>query len=145
VDTTGYGGKKMDKSAEVLTNDQKEPVVHLKITGQVDQFAAISPRMLNLRGLAGETLQGTVKIVPDAKYAFKILSAESKEGKLKVLLNEIKEGEKAGYALAVENLRTEAGSYNDTVVLKTDSNIQPEIDVRVFVYLRAQPPEKKAS
>lgn len=129
----------------MLTNDPKEPVVHLKITGQVDQFAAITPRMLNLRGMAGDTIRGTVKIVPGEKYAFKILSAASKEGKVKVLLNEVKDGEKAGYALLVENLRTEAGSYNDSVVLKTDSLIQPEIDVRVFVYLRAQPPERKAS
>ena len=111
--------------------------------GQVDRFAAINPRMLNLRGMAGETIQGTVRIVPEDKYPFKILSAETKEGKLKILLNEVKEGNKAAYALLVQNLRADAGSYNDTVVLKTDNNLQPEIDVRVFVYLRAQQPAEK--
>ena len=57
----------MDKSAEVLTNDPKEPVVQLMVKGPVDKFATINPRMLNLRGNAGEALEGTVIIVPDEK------------------------------------------------------------------------------
>jgi hypothetical protein len=143
VDTTGYGGKKMEKSAEVLTNDPKEPVVHLMVAGQVDRFATITPRMLNLRGMSGETLRGTVSIVPEEKYPFKILSAHPLEGKLRVQLNEVQEGGKTAYALVVENLKTDAGSYNDTVRLKTDNPIQPELDVRVFIYLRAQPSSEK--
>jgi len=120
-------------------------VVQLAIAGTVDRFAAINPRMLNLRGAAGEKLQGTVDIVPDDKYPFKVLSARAREGKLKVGLSEGNEGGKRAYTLLVESLKTEAGSFNDTVVLKTDSPLQPEIDVRVFVYLRAAPPaEKKA-
>ena len=102
--------------------------------------------MLNLRGTAGEKLQGTVNIVPEDKYPFKVLSVGAREGKLKrVGLSEGNEGGKRAYTLLVENLKTEAGSFNDTVVLKTDSPLQPELDVRVFVYLRAGPPaEKKA-
>jgi len=119
--------------------------VQLSIVGTVDRFAAINPRMLNLRGAAGEKLQGTVSIVPEDKYPFKVLSASAREGKLKAGLSESKEGGRTAYSLVVENLKTEAGSFNDTVVLKTDSPLQPEIDVRVFVYLRAAPPaEKKA-
>jgi hypothetical protein len=46
----------------------------------------------------------------------------------------------------VENLKTDAGSYNDTVRVKTDNPLQPEMDVRVYVYLRAQPSfEKKTN
>jgi hypothetical protein len=46
----------------------------------------------------------------------------------------------------VESLRNEAGSFFDTVRLKTDSPLQPEMDVRVYVYLRAQPAfEKKVN
>jgi hypothetical protein len=143
VDTTGYGGKKMEKTAEVLTNDPKEPVVHLMVAGQVDRFAMINPRMLNLRGMSGETLRGTVSIVPEPKYPFKILDTQSLEGKLKVEMSEVREGGKTAYALAVENLKAEAGAYNDTVRLKTDNPVQPEIDVRVFIYLRAQPSSEK--
>ena len=119
--------------------------MQLSIAGMVDRFAAINPRMLNLRGTAGEKLQGTVSIVPEEKYPFKVLGVHAREGKLSASLSEVKEGGRAAYALVVENLKTEAGSFNDTVVLKTDSPLQPELDVRVFVYLRAaQPAEKKA-
>jgi hypothetical protein len=136
----------MDKSAEVLTNDPKEPVVQLMVKGPVDRFATINPRMLNLRGNAGEALEGTVIIVPDEKYPFKVVSVAAKEGKnIRVALNETNAGGKAAYALVVKNLKADAGSYSDTVVLKTDSKLQPELDVRVYTTLRPQPPaEKKA-
>jgi hypothetical protein len=128
-----------------MTNDAKEPVVQLLVRGEVDRFAAINPRMLNLRGQAGEKLRGTISIVPEDKYPFKVLSAQTRDGKLKVGVSEAKEGGKTAYTLLVESLKSEAGSFNDTVVLKTDSPLQPELDVRVFVYLRAAPPvEKKA-
>ena len=145
MDTTGYGGRKLEKSADVMTNDPKEPVVHLKVTGEVDRFAVVTPRMLSLRGVSGETLKGSVSIVPEEKYPFKILEAYAVDGKLKVRLSsEVQDGRPA-YTLQVENLRTEAGSYNDTVRVKTDHPLQPEMDLRVYIYLRAQPSfEKKA-
>jgi hypothetical protein len=146
VDTTGYGGRKLEKSADVMTNDPKEPVVHLTIVGPVDRFATITPRMLSLRGVSGETLQGSVSIVPEEKYPFKVLETYALDGKLKVHLTpDVQEG-RTVYVLRVENLRTEAGAYQDTVRLKTDHPLQPEVDVRVYVYLRAPPSfEKKAN
>ena len=146
MDTAGYGGRRLEKSADVMTNDPKEPVVHLTIAGPVDRFATITPRMLSLRGVSGETLRGSVSIVPEEKYPFKVLDTYPLEGKLKVQLDPVTQDGKTTYALRVENLRTEAGSYNDTVRMKTDHPLQPEMDVRVYVYLRAQPSfEKKAN
>jgi hypothetical protein len=146
VDTAGYGGRKLEKSADVMTNDPKEPVVNLRMAGQVDRFAAITPRMLSLRGASGETLRGSVSIVPEEKYPFRVLGVYPVEGKLKVQLDEVTQDGKKAYALQVENLRNEAGSFNDTVRVKTDHPLQPEMDVRVYVYLRAQPSfEKKAN
>lgn len=146
MDTTGYGGRRLEKSADVTTNDPKEPVVHLTIAGSVDRFATITPRMLSLRGVSGETMRGSVHIVPEEKYPFQILETYPVEGKLKVQVDEVTQDGRKAYALNVENLRTEAGSYNDTVRMKTDHPLQPEMDVRVYVYLRAQPSfEKKAN
>jgi hypothetical protein len=99
--------------------------------------------MLSLRGVSGETLRGSVRIVPEEKYPFKILGTYPMEGKLKVQLDEVTQDGKTTYALMVENMRTEAGSYHDTVRLKTDNPLQPEMDVRVYVYLRAQPSFEK--
>lgn len=119
--------------------------MQLAIAGPVERFAVINPRTLNLRGVAGDKLQGTVSIVPEDKYPFKVTNAQAREGRLNVSLSEVKEGGKTAYALSVESVRAEAGSYNDTVVLKTDSPLQPELDVRVFVYLRPSAQgEKKA-
>jgi hypothetical protein len=128
-----------------MTNDPNQRVVHLTIAGLVEQFVAIKPRTLHLRGVAGEKLRGSVSIVPEDKYPFKVTNAQVREGQIRVDLNEVKEGGRAAYTLWVENIRAEAGSFSDTVALKTDSPLQPELEVRVFVYLR--PPssaEKKA-
>jgi hypothetical protein len=129
----------MEKSVEVMTNDPQEPVVQLMIKGQVDRFVTITPRVLNLRGVSGETLRGTVNIVPEEKYPFKIIGTQPVDGKLKVQLNEVQVGGRPAYNLIVENLNTDAGSFNDMVRLKTDNPLQPEMEVRVFVYLRPQP------
>jgi hypothetical protein len=146
VDSSGYGGRRLEKSADVMTNDPKQPVVHLTIAGPVDRFATITPRTLSLRGVSGETLRGTVSIMPEEKYPFKILDTYPVEGRLKVQLDQIPQDGKTAYALQVENLRTEAGSFNDTVRVKTDHPLQPEMDVRVYVYLRSAPSfEKKAN
>jgi len=136
----------VEKSAEVMTSDPVEPVVHLTVAGQVDRFAAITPRTLSLRGVSGETLRGSVRIVPEEKYPFRITSVQPLEGRIKVQLDEVVLDGKKSYALEVESLRNEAGSFFDTVRLKTDSPLQPEMDVRVYVYLRAQPAfEKKVN
>jgi hypothetical protein len=67
------------------------------------------------------------------------MGVQSTGGKLKFVLTVVKEGSSNGYALSVENLALEAGSYNDTVILKTDSSIRPVLQVRVYIYLRPSP------
>jgi hypothetical protein len=146
VDTTGYGGKRLEKSAEVLTNDPKEPVVHLVVAGPVDRFVSITPRMLNLRGAAGERLQGTITVVPEEKYPFRLTGVQPREGRLKASFGETRQDGRPAYAVQVENALTEAGSYSDTLVLKTDSSVQPQLEVRVYVTLRpTDSPVKKAN
>ncbi len=139
VDTSGFGGKKLEKIAEVMSNDPEAPIVNLKMFGQVEKFVTINPAALHLRGLAGEKIKGTVYIIPENKYPFQIMGVQSTGGKLKFVLTEVKEGSSNGYALSVENLALEAGSYNDTVILKTDSSIRPVLQVRVYIYLRPSP------
>jgi hypothetical protein len=136
----------MEKSAEVLSNDPREPVVHLVVTGPVDRFVSINPRMLNLRGAAGERLQGTLTVVPEEKYPFRLTGVQPREGRLRASFSETRQEGRPAYAILVENVKSEAGSYSDTLVLKTDSPVQPELEVRVYVYLRpAEAPAKKAN
>lgn len=135
----------MEKSAEVMSNDPKEPVVHLVVAGPVDKFVTINPRMLNLRGTAGERLQGTLTVIPEDKYPFRLTAVQPREGRLKASFNETRQEGKPAYTILAENVKAEAGSYSDTLVLKTDNPLQPELEVRVYVYLRAaETSEKKA-
>jgi len=127
----------MEKSAEVVSNDPKEPVVHLVVGGPVDKFVTISPRMLNLRGTAGERLQGTMTVIPEEKYPFRLTGVQSREGRIKASFSETRQEGRSAYAILVENQRSEPGSYSDTLVLKTDNALQPELEARVYVYLRA--------
>lgn len=129
----------------MVSNDPREPVVQLTVAGPVERFVTLTPSLVNLRGAAGESLRQTVRIVPEEKYAFKIASAQPRDGRhIRTRLVEAPEAGRTAYALEVESTVREPGSYNDTVVIRTDSPLKPEIELRVFLYLRPPaPPEKK--
>lgn len=136
LDTSGYGGRKVVKSAEVLTSDPAAPAVTLRLSGEVQRLALIQPRVLHLRGEAGERLRGEILVQPEEAHPFRILEARAGGGTIRVeTLAEQRNGRPA-FRLQVENVRTEAGSFNDTIRLKTDHPRKPELDLRVFVYLR---------
>jgi hypothetical protein len=48
-----------------------------------------------------------------------------------------------GYILAVENQKKEAGRYRDTIHLKTDSKLKPEIKVNVYGNIYEAPQKGK--
>jgi hypothetical protein len=56
-------------------------------------------------------------------------------------LDEVKKSNGPAYELRVENLRQKTGRYYDTIILKTDSKIRPELDVRVYGNLRLRKSE----
>lgn len=127
----------MKKTAAVFTNDQSLPQQDLVISGQVEKFVTIRPKHLSLRGYAGDSIKGVVTIIPEKKYPLKILDAQAKDGKnINIQLNEVKKSGGQAYELKVENLSQKTGRYFDTVILKTDSKVRPELNVVVYGYLR---------
>ncbi|MEW6671654.1 MAG: hypothetical protein AB1427_08115 [Thermodesulfobacteriota bacterium] len=133
MDTDGYGGSRLRKTAVVHTDDPANPRLTLIISGPVAEFASISPKRVVLRGTAGQPLKGEVTIMPKEKYPFKITAATARFGsKIRVKYEEIQNSDPRGYVLTVENLQTERGRYADTIMLKTDSRIRPEISIQVF-------------
>ena len=139
VNTKGYGGRSLRKTANVYTNDKLRPQQDLVITGKVDNFAQISPQHISLRGFVGDPVKGMVSIVPEKKYPFKILSAKAESGKnISIQLDEVQKADGAAYELKVENISQQSGRYHDTIVLQTDSQVRPELDVKVYGYLRAR-------
>ncbi len=86
-----------------------------------------------MRGPVEKQLSGSVTIIPEEKYQFKIVEATAKIGKnINYGFEEIKKSQRSGYLLTVENLKKTKGSYFDTIILKTTSKIRPEIKINVY-------------
>jgi hypothetical protein len=132
----------MKKTAGVYTNDKNRPRQDLIISGPVEKFATIRPKHVSLRGYAGDPIKGQVSIIAEKKYPFKIIDARAQDGKnITFQLDDVKKSNGQAYELKVENLREKTGRYYDTIILKTDSKVRPELKVRVYGYLHARKSE----
>ncbi len=134
----------MKKTAGVYTNDKTRPRQDLVISGPVEKFVTIRPQHANLRGFVGDPIKGSVTIILEKKYPFKILKVRAKDGKyIKYQLEETKKSDNTAYELKIENLKQDAGRYYDSIILETDSKIKPQLDVRVYGYLRPRKMNKQ--
>jgi len=132
----------MKKTAKVYTNDKNRQRLDLVISGEVENFVTIRPKSVNLRGIAGDSIKGLVTLVPEKKYPFKILKVYAKNGKnINFQLEEIIQSDNTAYELRVENLKQDTGRYYDNIILETDSKIRPQLNVRVYGYLRPRKSE----
>ena len=117
----------MKKNAGVYTNDKTRPQQDLVISGQVETFVTIRPKHANMRGIVGDPIKGTVTIIPEKKYPFRIINLRAKDGKnIKYQLEETTVSDTTAYKLNIENLKTEPGRYYDAIILETDSKIRPQ-------------------
>lgn len=133
VDTHGYGGKKITEQAKIYTNDPKHPLLIVTIKGFVEHFAIVSPKMVRLVGQPGKPLVSRVTIEKKPEYPFKITNIRAWRGKfIKYHLEEMQDSDSSGYVLVVECTKKDSGRFVDTIYLKTDSNIQPEISIIVM-------------
>ena len=132
----------MKKTASVYTNDKNRSRMDLVISGAVEKFVTIRPKHINLRGYAGDSVKALVSIIPEKKYPFKILKVNVKDGSnIKFELEEAELSANGAYELKVENLKQDTGRFYDTIILETDSKIQPQLSVRVYGNLR--PPKSE--
>jgi hypothetical protein len=114
----------------------------LKIEGNVDKFVDISPTRVRMTGLAGQDISKEVSIVPLEKYPFRIVEAKpAKEGNIRVEVEE--DPEKKAYRLTVVNLKQTKTRYYDTIIVKTDSKLRPELTINVYCNV-AEPPRAKS-
>jgi len=122
----------LSKSISVYTNDKRKPIFSLIITGKIDKFFTLSPRLLRLAGPVGEKIKSSLTIVPEEKYPFKVVGATAKVGKnIRITLKEVKRSEKKVYLLTAENLKKGIGKYYDTIFLKTDKRLLPDIKIHI--------------
>jgi hypothetical protein len=99
----------------------------------VIKFATIEPQYVRLYGAVGSAIKQSVTIIPEASYPFKIIDASAQSGRdIRFELKEETSPNTVRYVLTVENLKTEAGRYYDTIKLKTDSKVKPHIRISVY-------------
>ncbi len=122
----------------------------MTIFGKVEKFVDLSPRYIRLTGRIGDKIAVPVTIVPTSKYPFKIKDIKARTGTaIKYSLSERTQAEGGGYSLLVANTRNEKGRYVDVLTLSTDSDIQPQLTLRVYGNIIApattQPKKKKST
>jgi hypothetical protein len=147
VDTSGFGGKKLQKTATVFTNDPENPKVDLIVRGEVKEFATIRPSRVRMAGKVGDEVSTTVTVTPAEEFPFSVLEVKPmKEGNVKVEIEEAPESAEAArkqYKVTVTNLKQEKARYFDTIVLKTDSDVRPELKISVYGNIFDPPPRPK--
>jgi len=123
----------MQKSVEVFTNDPIRSRIVLSISGSVLNFARIEPKYARLVGKAGTAFRKEITITREKAYPFTILQANARNGKnIAFSIEEFSKGGVDGYLLTIENKRTEAGRYADTLTLITDSPIKSTLRIPVY-------------
>ncbi len=113
----------------------------------------MEPAYARLVGQAGTDIKQAITITREKAYPFKILQAKARNGNdIAIDVQEFSKADGDGYILIVENKKTAAGRYADTVTLTTDSNIKPTITIPVYGQILSAapqpvpaPPKKSAS
>jgi hypothetical protein len=145
VDTTGYGGRELRKSAVVDTDDPRNPTITLKISGQVARFVTVVPNSVQFSGPVDTQLTTIVRILPEPQFPFKVLSIAPQKGDhIRCDLQQVTESGRPVYLVTVENLKADKGRYHDVVLVKTDSRIRPEIKISVFGNLYERSPKTQS-
>ena len=133
VDTNGYGGQKIVEQVKIYTNDPMHRLVTVTIKGTVEHFATVSPKMVRLVGTLGKSIVTRVTIEQRSEYPFKIVGIRAWDGKhIRYSLDDLADSTQTGYVLTVECLKKTKGRFADTIYLKTDSSIRPEISIVVL-------------
>ncbi len=143
LNTANKGGRTVDKKITVFTNDPENERLYIDMKVKVDRLYKLSHRRVNLVGNVGVALKQTVTLTPEKDHAFKVKEVTAKRGDhINYQLHDISNQTETKYELTIENTKKEAGPYFDTLYLKTDSTVQPEIKIQVFGNIR-KPTEVK--
>jgi hypothetical protein len=129
-DTTGYGGTSFDRDILVSTNDPQKSVFHIYYYGKIEEFATVDPKVLVLRGTAGQPIQSTVTITPRKEYPFDLLDVDV-DDTLKDKVRFSLEKKENKYIIIVENVQSIPGKYVGKLRMKTNHKLKPEMKMYI--------------
>jgi len=116
----------------IQTNDPKQPVLTLTLTGKVEKFMEIRPAQARLEGQAGVPLSVEIEILQNKEYPFTILGVETKRAdsiRAEVVVPCDTVTQRC--ILRVENLRTTKGRYAETITVRTDNGARQSFPIPV--------------
>jgi hypothetical protein len=100
----------------------------------VKKFAKIEPSRIMLKGTVSENLSAEVHVVPEPDFPFEIVKTDTVDLLDSVAVDVGKDGD--GFLVTVKNRRKEPGVYVGKIVLKTDSDVRPEIEIPLLMGLK---------
>jgi hypothetical protein len=116
----------------VHTNDSRNPVMELMVSGVVEKFAEIRPGSVRLSGRVGELVTAVAEIVPRPDYPFKIKNIRAMNGRhIRLSLANKTAAGNTIYEITVTSTRPDQGRISDVIYVDTDSPIRPTLQVTV--------------
>lgn len=131
MDSTGFGGRNLNKSATVVTNDPKNGKITLSITGPVEAFAQLNPRYVRISGPTGQPLEERVVVTPNPKYKFKLKGSRQVPANSQKFTHTVTKAPDGNYVVSVKNIQETAGTYFGSVVLDIDNPLRKSIRIDV--------------
>jgi hypothetical protein len=116
----------------VHTNDSRNSVMELMVSGMVEKFAEIRPGSVRLSGRVGELVTAIAEIVPRPDYPFKIKNIRAMNGRhIRFSLANKTAAGSTIYEITVTSTRPDQGRISDVIYVDTDSPIRPTLQVTV--------------
>ena len=137
VKTKNFREGKFAKSATISSNDPKHPKLRIKLKGEVKKYISVKPLRLYLTGFEGEILSKSLKIINHQDPPLKITHIESNiDDKIEYELKPLVEGKE--YELMVKTLKGLEGRSRGKIIVTTNSEKKPKLEIRVSVNFRGE-------
>lgn len=135
LDTSDLQGE-VETGVILHTNDPQNPIITLKLQGKVKPPVELQPySSLFISAFRGEEKEGALTIVNNAKQPLKITRMISKSEQFRARLETVKAGRQYRL-LAKVSPRAFPGRSKDTVLLYTDNEKKPEIEIPVKLFIK---------
>lgn len=132
VPTDALGGQTIESPIHAETGIDAPARIEITVRLQVEEFVALDPYRLWLKGAVGEPVEATVLVVPNDAYPFSIREIKTRKGVwFEHQLREIEHEGRKAYAIDVRNTRTKPGPYQDVLFVQTDHPQRPEFKIRI--------------
>jgi hypothetical protein len=134
LDTTGLTGV-VDKSVNIITNDPRRPSVSLSVRADVQPEISVSSPSIYFENVPkGQEVTKEVVITVPAEKFIKILKAESTDESVVVKLEP--EPDSEGKKVKLSAMHKGDGKFGyrlETIIVKTTSNITPELSIYIVI------------